>query len=65
MTFPAKHAHPGELSIHPVRNRQDLKRFIRVPWSIYAGDHYWIPPLLFERKEHLSAKNPWFRHAEW
>ena len=65
MTFPAKHAHSGELSVHPVRDQQDLKRFIRVPWSIYAGDHSWIPPLLFERKEHMSAKNPWFRHAEW
>jgi len=65
MNLPEKHDHPGELSILPVRNRQDLKRFIRVPWSIYAGDRYWVPPLLFERKEHLSVKNPWFRHAKW
>jgi hypothetical protein len=65
MNLPEKHDHPGELSILPVRNKQDLKRFIRVPWRIYAGDRCWIPPLLFERKEHLSAKNPYFRHAEW
>ena len=65
MNLPEKHDPAGELSILPVRNRQDLKRFIRVPWSIYAGDRYWVPPLLFERKEHLSAKNPWFRHAKW
>ena len=65
MIPPKKHEHPGELSILPVRNRKDLKRFIKVPWSIYAGDHCWIPPLLFERKEHLSAKNPYFRHAKW
>ena len=65
MTVPVKHEHPGELSILPVRNKKDLERFIRVPWPIYAGDRYWIPPLFFERKEHLSAKNPYFRHAEW
>ena len=65
MNLTEKHGHSGELSIHPVRNRQDLKRFIRVPWMVYAGDRCWIPPLLFERMEHLSAKNPYFRHAEW
>jgi len=65
MNLPEKHGHPGELSIHPVRNSQELECFIRVPWTVYAGDRCWIPPLLFERKEHLSAKNPYFRHAEW
>jgi hypothetical protein len=65
MNHPEKQAHPGELSILPVRNQQDLERFIRVPWSVYVRDRCWIPPLLFERKEHLSAKNPYFRHAEW
>ena len=65
MNRPEKHDHPGELAMLPVRNRQDLGRFIRVPWSVYAGDRCWIPPLIFERKEHLSAKNPYFRHAEW
>ena len=65
MNLPEKHDHPGELSILPVRNSQDLKRFIRVPWAVYAGDRCWVAPLLFERKEHLSAKNPYFRHAEW
>ena len=65
MTFPAKRDIPGELSILPVRNKKDLERFIRLPSLIYAGDRCWISPLLFERKEHLSAKNPYFRHAEW
>ena len=65
MISPDKHDHSDELCILPVRNRKDLKRFIRVPWSIYAGDPCWVPPLLFERKAHLSAKNPWFRHARW
>jgi hypothetical protein len=65
MSSPDKHDRPGDLSILPVRNPQDLERFIRVPWSIYDDDPCWIPPLLMERKQHLSAKNPYFRHASW
>ena len=57
--------HANNLRVLPVRNRKDLKRFIRVPWSIYAEDPCWIPPILFERKEHMSEKNPYFRHAKW
>jgi GNAT superfamily N-acetyltransferase len=65
MTTTQNHDHPGELYVLPVQSKKDLKRFIRVPWSIYAGDPCWIPPLLFERKEHLSDKNPYFKHARW
>ncbi|MGB5717455.1 MAG: N-acetyltransferase, partial [Gammaproteobacteria bacterium] len=65
MTAPEKFDHNGELGILPVLNAKDLERFIRVPWPIYAGDSCWIPPLLLERKEHLSAKNPYFKHASW
>jgi hypothetical protein len=65
MTSATQHDNPGALYIRPVRNRKDLNRFIRIPWSIYRGDRCWIPPLLLERKEHLSARNPYFRHAEW
>ena len=61
MTSTQKH----DLSILPVRNQKDLDRFIRVPWPIYADDPYWVAPLLVERKEHLSAKNPYFKHARW
>ena len=39
--------------------------FIRTPWSIYADDPNWIPPLIMERREHLNpAKNPFFDHAQ-
>lgn len=35
-----------------------------MPWSVYAGDEHWIPPLLAERRLHLSRRNPYFAHAE-
>jgi GNAT superfamily N-acetyltransferase len=42
-----------------------MRNFIELPWSLYADDPYWIPPLLIERKWHLSSKNPYFEHAEF
>jgi hypothetical protein len=52
------------LRIVPVEGRQGLRQFVRLPWSIYADDPAWIPPLLIERSEHLSKRNPFFDHAE-
>ena len=54
-----------ELEIRPVESRRDLDRFIRVPWPIYAADPHWVPPLIFERRQHLSSHNPYFEHARW
>ncbi len=48
----------------PVKGRQAIKQFIRIPWTIYAQDSHWIPPLFAERGQHLSKKNPYFSHAE-
>lgn len=48
-----------------VETARDLETFLRVPWRIYAEDPQWVPPLLLERRQHLSPKhNPWFEHAE-
>ena len=53
------------LQISPVNDRHDQRRFIRLPWSIYANDPAWVPPLLIERREHLSPRNPYFEHAQF
>ena len=54
-----------KLSIEAVNldNKSDVRRFIRVPWSIYANDPLWVPPLVLERHQHLSPRNPYFQHA--
>jgi len=51
------------LEIVPVRNGDELNAFLRLPWSLYADDAAWIPPLLLERKQQLSKHNPYFQHA--
>ena len=52
------------LMIVPVEDRHGLRLFIRVPWSIYEDDPVWVPPLFFERHQHLSSHNPFFEHAK-
>jgi hypothetical protein len=47
----------------PVQTARDLRRFIDVPWHVYAGEPNWIPPLLIEQRHLLTKKNPFFEHA--
>jgi hypothetical protein len=53
------------LRIVKVDGRGALNDFIRLPWSIYRDDPVWVPPLLFERRQHLSPRNPYFEHARY
>jgi hypothetical protein len=51
------------LQIIKVENRLARDTFIRLPWSLYKDDPVWVPPLLLERRDHLSPENPYFEHA--
>ncbi len=40
-------------------------RFIKLPWQIYKGNKFWVPPLIFDVRNNLnSRKNPFFNHGE-
>jgi GNAT superfamily N-acetyltransferase len=55
----------AKVSIQPVRNRRELKRFVKVPFRLHRGREQWVAPLIFERMEFLNReKNPYFEHAE-
>src|SRR5438270_5003738 len=55
----------GVLEVRPVQRRRELSAFIRLPWRLYQGCANWVPPLISERKRHLSRRrNPFFEHAE-
>jgi hypothetical protein len=45
--------------------RRALLRFLRLPWRLYADDPAWVPPLILERRQHLSPRNPYFDHARF
>ena len=53
------------LCIKAMEGRQVLRHFLRLPWSLYTGDPAWVPPLILERREHLSPRNPFFDHARY
>jgi GNAT superfamily N-acetyltransferase len=55
----------GEVTIRSVRNRRELKRFVKVPFRLHRDHPLWVAPLIFERMQFLDrGKNPYFEHAE-
>jgi hypothetical protein len=53
------------IKIGKVENEQDRMKFIKLPWDLYKGDPYWVPPLIFDVRKNLDPKkNPFFKHAE-
>jgi len=55
----------AKIEVKSVQSKQDLLRFIKVPWWIYKADPAWVPPLIADRKKLLDrAKNPFYKHAE-
>lgn len=55
----------GGVQIVPVRSKADLDRFIRLAMRLGAAEPNYIPPLIFERQEALTARgNPFFEHAD-
>ncbi|HUC00425.1 MAG TPA: GNAT family N-acetyltransferase [Solirubrobacterales bacterium] len=55
----------GSVTIRPVRNRRELKGFVKVPFHLHRDHPLWVAPLIFERMQFLDRKkNPWFEHGE-
>jgi GNAT superfamily N-acetyltransferase len=52
-----------DVEIKEVRDRSGREAFLRFPWTIYADDPQWVPPLLLERREFISPKHPFFKHG--
>jgi GNAT superfamily N-acetyltransferase len=54
----------AQVQVSPVRTDSDLMQFIRLPWQVYRGSPYWVPPLISERLSFLDrARSPFFQHA--
>lgn len=52
------------LSIQAHEPGRDVDDFLRAAHVVFAADPAWIAPLDFMIKEQLSAKNPFFDHAQ-
>ncbi len=54
----------GSPEIRPVRGRREVRQFIDVPWSIYADDPAWVPPLKLDVREFLDpSRHPFYLHG--
>lgn len=53
------------VEIKEVKSRRDLKKFIYFPYKLYAGNKYWVPPLVLDEMNTLRQdKNPAFEYCE-
>lgn len=53
------------VEIKEVKSRRDLKKFIYFPYELYAGNKYWVPPLVLDEMNTLREdKNPAFEYCE-
>ena len=63
LSCPAYNSLPvnAQITVHPVRSRRDLKRFIQLPYTLYRNNSCWIPSLRIEQAALLNPrKNPFY-----
>jgi hypothetical protein len=51
------------VTVRAVESRSDRRRFIELPYRLYADDPAWVPPLLTEQRHQFSPRSPFFQHA--
>lgn len=53
------------VQVRPVETLQEREAFIRLPWALYAGDRFWVAPLLRDMRRMLDPEvHPFHRHSE-
>lgn len=53
------------ITLHEAKTKQDLKRFVTFPFSLYKNNKYWVPPIINDELESFNKnKNPVFKDAE-
>ncbi len=55
----------SDILIRPVLSRSDLKTFTDLPFRLYEGNPYWVPPLRkMEMRNFSSKSNPAYDHCD-
>lgn len=60
----------GGVTVRAVSSWRDRRQFQRLPWTIYAGDSNWVPPILSQERHLLGwpdwrgKRHPFFENAE-
>ncbi len=53
-----------KIQIREVNSSSELNAFIKFPFSHYADNANWVPPLIKDEKQYLSKSNPSLKNAE-
>jgi len=54
----------SSVAVVPVTTKRELRDFLKLPWSIYRSDPFWVPPLIRDMKALLDrTTNPFFAHS--
>ena len=54
-----------DVQVRPALSSRDLRRFIDLPFRLYADSRFWVPPLRMDIAAKLNPKkNPFFEHGE-
>jgi len=54
----------SEVVVKPVRSRREQQQFLHLPWEIYKGNQYWVPPLRQNQKELVGfSPHPFYDDA--
>jgi GNAT superfamily N-acetyltransferase len=53
-----------DVAVRQVTSRRDMRRFIELPLSLYAGDERFVPHLLAERRQFFGPHNPLFEFTD-
>lgn len=48
-----------------VKDKKDLKQFVKLPFKLYKGNRYWIPPIIKDEMSQLSTdSNPFYKNVD-
>ena len=55
----------GAIEVLVVKNKRTLKDFVELPYALYKGDPYWVPPLRIAVRDLLNRdKHPFYQNAK-
>ncbi|MBU1076977.1 MAG: hypothetical protein KKH98_06780 [Spirochaetes bacterium] len=53
------------IEIKKVTGTSEIKKFIKLPWTLYKDDPFWAPPLLMEEVKRVNKKkHPFFEYGD-
>lgn len=54
-----------QISVVPVTTKAQKRQFLELPWKIYEGSEYWVPPIRIDQKEMVGySKHPFYAQNE-